>query len=192
MKYGAITVTPGGALLSAMEPSGERQTLNEVLVAELGCLRPQLSRDRLEGYRRSSLYGGPGGVTVGTAVTISGAAANPNMGYSSSPVLGFLHGHVQSAVGGCVVGVSDDGQDGSFSFEDLGNSIRKIRIDFGSNIVFERIQILPNTPEKDGLCCAIDRIRYSDVDAGLPGNLPRGARCCVGTFTPTVDSASLN
>jgi hypothetical protein len=60
--------------------------------------------------------------------------------------------------------VSDAGQDGSFSFEDLGNSIRKIRIDFGINIVFEKIQILPNTPEKEGLCCAIARIRYSDVD----------------------------
>ena len=60
--------------------------------------------------------------------------------------------------------VSDAGQDGSFSFEDLGNSIRKIRIDFGINIVFERIQILPNTPEKEGVCCAIARIRYSDVD----------------------------
>jgi hypothetical protein len=60
--------------------------------------------------------------------------------------------------------VSDAGQDGSFSFEDLGNSIRKIRIDFGINIVFEKIQILPNTPEKDGLYCATARIRYSDVD----------------------------
>ena len=29
-----------------MEPSGERQTLNEVLNAELRCLRPQLSRDK--------------------------------------------------------------------------------------------------------------------------------------------------
>src|SRR3954471_15569116 len=29
-----------------MQPFGERQTLNEVLVAELRCLRPQLSRDK--------------------------------------------------------------------------------------------------------------------------------------------------
>ncbi len=63
--------------------------------------------------------------------------------------------------------VSDAGQDGSFSFEDLGNSIRKIRIDFGINIVFDRIQILPNTKKQNGLCCAIARIRYSDVD-GTP------------------------
>ena len=193
--------------------------------AESFSMSPLFCGSWLEGYRRSSLYGGPGGVTVGTAVTISGAAANPNMGYSSSPVLGFLmamfnlrlgawlgntndHGnetyahpgprysiqpllaevfgltnsesrYVNLSDGGhfdnlglyevvlrrCrYVLVSDAGQDGSFSFEDLGNSIRKIRIDFGINIVFERIQILPNTPEKEGLCCAIARIRYSDVD----------------------------
>jgi len=194
--------------------------------AESFSMSPLFCGSWLEGYRRSSLYGGPGGVTVGTAVTISGAAANPNMGYSSSPVLGFLmamfnlrlgawlgntndhgnetyahpgprysiqtllaemfgltnseSGYVNLSDGGhfdnlglyevvlrrCrYVLVSDAGQDGSFSFEDLGNSIRKIRIDFGINIVFERIQILPNTPEKEGLCCATARIRYSDVDA---------------------------
>jgi hypothetical protein len=182
-----------------------------------------------EGYRRSTEYGGPGGVTVGTAVTISGAAANPNMGYSSSPVLGFLmaifnvrlgawlgntnpkgdstythpgprnaimpmfaemfgltnsqRGYVNLSDGGHFdnlglyevvlrrcrhVFVSDAGQDGSFTFEDLGNAIRKIRIDFGINIVFEKIQILPNTPEREGLCCAIARIRYSDVDETPP------------------------
>jgi hypothetical protein len=66
--------------------------------------------------------------------------------------------------------VSDAGQDGRFSFEDLGNSIRKIRIDFGINIVFDTIQILPNTPEKEGLCCATARIRYSDVDDTPPEN----------------------
>jgi hypothetical protein len=182
-----------------------------------------------EGYRKSKEYGGPGGITVGTAITISGAAANPNMGYSSSPVLGFLmaifnvrlgawlgnpnaqgnrtyshpgprhaitplfaemfgltdskRGYVNLSDGGHFdnlglyevvlrrcrqVLVSDAGQDGSFSFEDLGNSIRKIRIDFGINIVFDKIQILPNTPEKEGLCCAIARIRYSDVDETPP------------------------
>lgn len=193
--------------------------------AESFSMSPLFCGSWLEGYRRSTEYGGPGGVTVGTAVTISGAAANPNMGYSSSPVLGFLmamfnvrlgawlgntnshgdrtythpgprqaieplfaemfgltnseRGYVNLSDGGhfdnlglyevvlrrCrYVLVSDVGQDGSFSFEDLGNSIRKIRIDFGISIVFERIQILPNTPEKQGLCCATARILYSDVD----------------------------
>jgi len=46
------------------------------------------------GYRPAREYGGsrPGrlGISLGTAVAISGAAASPNMGYHSSPVLAFL------------------------------------------------------------------------------------------------------
>jgi hypothetical protein len=41
-----------------------------------------------EGYRPSVEYGGA--ITLGTAVTISGAAVSPNMGYHSSPVVTFL------------------------------------------------------------------------------------------------------
>jgi hypothetical protein len=51
------------------------------------------------GYRRTSqgeaggrvpLYGGAEGVSLGTAMAISGAAASPNMGYHSSPAVAFL------------------------------------------------------------------------------------------------------
>jgi len=42
------------------------------------------------GYRPSAEYAGPRGMTLGTAVGISGAAASPNMGYHSSPALAFL------------------------------------------------------------------------------------------------------
>jgi hypothetical protein len=42
------------------------------------------------GYRDSRLYGGRDGISLGTAVTISGAAASPNMGYHSSPAMAFL------------------------------------------------------------------------------------------------------
>ena len=42
------------------------------------------------GYRDSREYGGPQGIGLGTAVTISGAAASPNMGYHSSPFMAFL------------------------------------------------------------------------------------------------------
>jgi hypothetical protein len=50
------------------------------------------------GYRRTEYtvsdqktrYGGRDGISLGTAVAISGAAASPNMGYHSSPVIGFL------------------------------------------------------------------------------------------------------
>jgi hypothetical protein len=179
-----------------------------------------------EGYRRSQEYGGYGGISVGTAVAISGAAANPNMGFSSSPALGFLmamfnvrlgawlgntnsYGHrtfrfsgprqaivpmfaemfgltnshrryVNLSDGGHFdnlglyevvlrrcrhILVSDAGQDGSFAFDDLGNAIRKIRIDLGIPIEFEhKIEIVPNLPETQGLFCAKAIIRYSAVD----------------------------
>src|ERR1044071_8997721 len=40
------------------------------------------------GYRPSTDYGE--GISLGTALTISGAAASPNMGYHSSLIVGFL------------------------------------------------------------------------------------------------------
>lgn len=43
------------------------------------------------GYRRTEAYGDPsGGISVGTAMAISGAAISPNMGYHSSPSIAFL------------------------------------------------------------------------------------------------------
>jgi hypothetical protein len=38
-------------------------------------------------YQRTELYGDPEGISLGTAVAISGAAASPQMGYHSSPAL---------------------------------------------------------------------------------------------------------
>ena len=42
------------------------------------------------GFRYSATYGDKKGITLGTAVAISGAAASPNMGYHSSPPISFL------------------------------------------------------------------------------------------------------
>jgi hypothetical protein len=42
------------------------------------------------GYRKSADYTGHDGVTLGTAMAISGAAVSPNMGYHSSPAIAFL------------------------------------------------------------------------------------------------------
>jgi hypothetical protein len=36
-------------------------------------------------YRPTDVYGGPKGLTLGTAIAISGAAANPNMGFYTAP-----------------------------------------------------------------------------------------------------------
>jgi patatin-like phospholipase len=43
-----------------------------------------------DAYRPTQKYAYPGGFFVGTAMSISGAAASPNMGYHSSPALSFL------------------------------------------------------------------------------------------------------
>jgi hypothetical protein len=187
------------------------------------------------GYRPSAEYGGGKGkaITLGTALAISGAAANPNMGYHSSPVVGLLMtlfnvrlgwwlGNPRSPMGdktwrrsgpGYSVGplfseaignttdsykyvnlsdgghfenlglyemvlrrchfivVSDAGQDPECSFADLGEAVRKIRIDFGIPIEFELMTIYPRSPidalesaDQKGHNCAIGRIRYSAVD----------------------------
>ena len=42
------------------------------------------------GYRESKQYGGEGAISLGTAIAISGAAASPNMGYHSSPLVTLL------------------------------------------------------------------------------------------------------
>lgn len=45
---------------------------------------------RAGGYISTRIYGGDDGVSLGRAMTISGAAASPNMGYHSKPGLTFL------------------------------------------------------------------------------------------------------
>lgn len=165
----------------------------------------------LGAYQNSRTYGGANGITLGTAMAISGAAVNPNMGYHSSPVVSLLltmlnvrlgwwlgnpgkHGtgtweksgppyaakpiieeafglttearsYVNLSDGGhfenlglyemvrrrCrYVVVSDAGCDADFAFEDLGNAVRKVEIDFGIPIRFIRLQDLkPRPAERD-------------------------------------------
>ena len=181
------------------------------------------------GYRPSDEYGG--GISLGTALAVSGAAANPNQGYHSSPLVAFLmtvfnlrlgwwlgnpglqgaktwkrpgplHGAMSlfnEALGNTTesfpyVNLSDGGHfenlglyemvlrrcryivaidagcDASYVFEDLGNAIRKIRIDFGIPIDIQTI-----SPKKEGAqvsCFALGTIRYSAVDGpGTDGRL---------------------
>ena len=186
------------------------------------------------GYRNSREYGGKGmGISIGTAATISGAAASPNMGYyTTSPVislilalfnvrLGWWLGNpgpagdttydlfapkssvmpiVQEALGltndenkyvyltdgghfenlglyemvlrRChTIVVCDAAQDEKYRFGDLGNAIRKIRIDLGVPIDFKSMPIFAGWPanEKQGLYWTIANIRYSCIDGdGVP------------------------
>ncbi len=177
------------------------------------------------GYRPSSGYGGDQGITLGTAVTISGAAASPNMGYHSSPLIGFIMTLFNarlgawlgnpglcgdknwrkpgptSAVGSLVreafgltndtsrwvyltdgghfenlglyemvkrhcqyIVVLDSGCDAGFNYEDLGNALRKIRIDMGIDIDFGDAMKLLRDKQKR---CAVAEIKYKDLDGSL-------------------------
>ncbi len=186
------------------------------------------------GYRRTwneplkKGYAGMRGVSLGTAITISGAAASPNMGYHSSPIIAFLltlfnirlgwwlgnpghagrkvyqqsespstlrllsdealghtddrNSYVYLSDGGhfenlglyemvlrrChTIVVSDAGYDPHCGFEDLGNAIRKIRVDLGIPIEFREVPIYPRAgrgPAPSGKYCAIGTIHYSQVD----------------------------
>jgi hypothetical protein len=173
------------------------------------------------GYRPSAEYGD--GITLGTALTISGAAASPNMGYHSSPIVGFLmtlfnvrlgwwlgnpgqpgrktwrragpryavgplfsealgnttdcYKYVNLSDGGhfenlglyemvlrrCkFIFLVDAGQDLDYVFEDLGNAIRKIRIDLGIPIDLKVVS--PKKSEGTINHCALGTIEYSVVD----------------------------
>ena len=180
------------------------------------------------GYRNSSKYGGQEGISLGTAVGISGAAASPNMGYHSSPLVAFLltffnvrlgawlgnpgacgetsydKAHPSTNLGPMVdeltgssndrskwvylsdgghfenlglyemvlrrchtIILSDAGADPKFSFEDLGNAIRKIRTDLGVPIDIKKLHMNPrgeNGQFGEGRYVAQATIRYSAID----------------------------
>jgi hypothetical protein len=173
------------------------------------------------GYRPSNHYGEE--ISLGTAITISGAAASPNMGYHSSAVLGFIMTLFNarlgawlgnpgsagektwrkpgptSAVGSLVaeafgltnntnkwvnlsdgghfenlalyemvrrrcryIVVLDGGCDSKFTYEDLGNALRRIRIDFRIPIEFEAGSF--EALRGKGARVAIARIGYDEAD----------------------------
>jgi hypothetical protein len=59
--------------------------------AEPFSVTPLAAGNPTVGYRPTEEYGDEnGGISLGTAMAISGAAVSPNMGYHSSPLLGFL------------------------------------------------------------------------------------------------------
>ena len=185
------------------------------------------------GFRPTAQYAcerhadGRSGITLGTAITISGAAASPNMGALSHPALTFLltlfnarlgawlgnpgpagHATWQDADprlgpapllrelfgltsdrspyvflsdGGhyenlglyemvrrrchCII-VSDAGCDPEYTFEDLSNAVRKIRIDFSIPIDFatDGIGMDQARQGKGNSHVAIGTIGYSAID----------------------------
>jgi hypothetical protein len=197
------------------------------------------------GYRPSREYGGKGGISLGTAMALSGAAASPNMGYYSSPVFGFImtllnarlgawlgnpgpagdstwrdegpRSAVQSLVreafgltnekcpyiylsdGGhfenlgvyemvrrrCrYIIVLDGAADGDLKFGDLGNALRKVRIDFKVSIKFQDgwEQELRNREKR----WAVGTIGYSAAGKGEDGYLIYIKPLMCGTEPPDV------
>ncbi len=208
------------------------------------------------GYRSSREYGGAyragkTPISLGTAITISGAAASPNMGYNSSTLLSvvmtlfnarlgwwlgnprakrevwlrpgprwgvrpFLDeafglttdtnawmylsdgGHFENlglyemVLRRCqTIVVSDAGADPEFTYEDLGNAVRKIRVDLGIPIELAT-DCMPTSPLEDGeqrerLHFGIAHIVYSAVDPGAPnGTLLYIKPCLTGDEPPDV------
>jgi hypothetical protein len=182
------------------------------------------------GYRRAEKYGD--GISLGTAMGISGAAASPNMGYHSSPPLAFLMTLFNARLGQWLgnpcrpmwnqagprlaflpfvrelLGLTDAerpfvflsdgghfenlgiyemlrrrcrtivavdaGADPEFEFADLGNAIRKVRIDFGVEVSFPQPPSPNRKPTRLGLInrpgmptpspyCAIGDIQYPEI-----------------------------
>jgi len=204
--------------------------------AESFTVSPLHSGSACKAYRRSCEYGHLNrGISLGTAVAISGAAASPNMGYHSSPAvtlllallnvrLGWWLGnpgtegertyrnegpefaikplleetfglttdkkpYVYLSDGGhfenlglyemvrrrCrLIVVSDAGCDPDFTFEDLGNAVRKIRLDLGVSITFSGLTALkkrsrdPNTVRQNAPYWAVGEIDYRTADGGSP------------------------
>lgn len=201
-------------------------------MAESFAVTPLYCGNPIVGFAPTKAYGGPGGgISLGTAMAISGAAASPNQGYHSSPLVGLLMmlfnvrlgwwlgnprrgqkvykregpmlsirpiidellgrttdegKYVYLSDGGhfenlgiyemvrrrCgFILVSDAGCDPDCAFEDLGNALRKIQIDLGVRIEFDRLSIAARTsPPADATYCAIGRICYPE-DGAKPGVL---------------------
>ncbi len=231
--------------IGATQPRGPMHVINGTLNLTTGqkinwqqrkgesfTVSPLHSGSLYVGYRDSRTYGGPEGISLGTAVTISGAAVSPNQGYNSSPPMAFLltllnlrlgwwlgnpgvagrrayhrahpwtnvrllfkeltgqtndaYAWVNLSDGGHFenlalyemvlrrsryIVVSDGGCDPKFTFEDLGNAIRKIRTDLGVPIDIREISMQPReTPAKftHGRYLAIGTIRYSAIDGNDP------------------------
>lgn len=178
-------------------------------------------------YRRARHYGDQDGISLGTAMAISGAAASPNMGYHSSPLLTFLmtffnarlgwwlpnpgpHGkglwsergpksalrslfaeacgltddkspYVYLSDGGhfenlglyemvlrrChTIVVIDAGADPNYTFDDLANAIRKIRVDLGVPIRLDKPIKMTAGESKDNVHCVTGSIGYACIDTG--------------------------
>jgi hypothetical protein len=79
--------------------------------AESFTVSPLHAGSACKAYRRSDEYGDRDGISLGTAVAISGAAASPNMGYNSSPGITLLLALFNVRLGWWLGNPGDEGED---------------------------------------------------------------------------------
>jgi len=80
-------------LVSGSKLAWQQRKAESFTISPLHCGGPSLASASGGAYRRADDYGmgaGSRSISIGTALTISGAAASPNMGYHSSPGVAFL------------------------------------------------------------------------------------------------------
>jgi hypothetical protein len=205
-------------VVSAENPAWQERKAESFVITRLFSGNPFVR------YQPTATYGDRhGGISLGTAMAISGAAVSPNQGYNSSPLIGFLlmlfnvrlgwwlgnpkkkHFPLEGPTWGIVpalkelagattdegewIYLSDGGHfenlglyemvrrrcrfivisaassDPDCTFEDLGNATRKIYIDFGVSIEFEKISIQPRqSAPAAGVSCAVGTIKYPGSD----------------------------
>lgn len=229
-------------LVAARRLDWQQRKADSFTVSALSCGNSRL------GYRSSRGYGGRKGITLGTAVAISGAAASPNMGSNSNSVLAFVMTLFNARLGAWLgnpgeagektwrhdgphasvlpllsealaqttdesdyvylsdgghfenlalyemvrrrcrtIVVLDSGADGDFTYDDLGNALRKIRIDMKIPIDFSDAALRPLREGKKR--CAVGRIGYSKVDGAVEdGRLIYIKPMLLGNEAPDVTS----
>lgn len=227
---GSAMLAPEPALRAKMEPSPPPGAAGEA--------RKGRREARSGVYVRSDHYGGSepemkrptSGMSLATAMSISGAAASPNMGYHSSPATAFLMTLFNVRLGqwmpnpACAVTlgdgvyranpssslrallrelggatddkgkdiylsdgghfenlalyemvrrrcqfivVSDAGADPDCAFTDLGNAIRKVKIDMGIDIEIQTMRISSRNRKIEGqMAWALGDIKYPEGTTG--------------------------
>lgn len=223
-------------LVSGKRLAWQQRKAEAFTITPLHCGSSQL------GYRPSEAYGS--GMSLGTAMTLSGAAASPNMGYYSSPMIGFIMTLFNARLGawlgnpgergkktwrdqgpkstmasivreifgltnehcpyvylsdgghfenlglyemvkrGCrTIVVLDGAADPNLEFSDLGNALRKIRIDTKIDIRFDESWDLLRAGKERW---AVGKICYRDAIGEDDGTIIYIKPMILGTEPPDV------
>ncbi len=222
--------------LNLVKPSGGRLEWQQRKAASFTMTPLHCGNDRL-GYAPTWQYGGRLGLTLGRAMTISGAAASPNMGYHTSRLVAFLMTFFNARLGWWLpnprsvnqrhwrrqeptiglpsllreaggatsedrefvylsdgghfenlglyemvrrhcarIVVVDAGCDPTYTYDDLHEAIRKVRIDFGVEIVFDPDHPLPHPDDGKTIDAQARAVSHATIDYSRvscpPGHSP--------------------